>query len=333
MEKDEQRGLGGGSRLARGCGPRGEDAERGLRPSAGDSGEQRRPPVAPRELPSMPASPPQPPIRAGSKLRVWRSFLLEKPLAEAAPPEAGEEQEKTLWSRLWADISAGLCLRATLFPLSGTLAIWNRERKGAQARLPGGAGPRLAEGGGGQCPAHAPPARSKCPSGCRSIRSITSLLGKEVGWPPVATRTLPQSPSGERGEEEKEEGQALSGFPAPARQRHSPFPVKAGDAERLAGSGQPRSLQQAPPRALRTVPRAGEEASRECAQGASVALPVLRERLPPALKLGARAAPGLYRRGVPAPEAVRLASPWLLRPLLRLARCEGVSKLQVPSGC
>lgn len=92
--------------MARGCGPLGEDAEREPRPSAGGSGEQRRPPVAPRELPSTPVSPPQPPIRAGSKLRVWRSFLLEKPLAEAEPPEAGEEQEKTLWSRLCADIPA-----------------------------------------------------------------------------------------------------------------------------------------------------------------------------------------------------------------------------------
>lgn len=92
--------------MARGCGPLGEDAEPGPRPSAGGSGEQRRPPVAPRELPSTPVSPPQPPIRAGSKLRVWRSFLLEKPLAEAEPPEAGEEQEKTLWSRLCADIPA-----------------------------------------------------------------------------------------------------------------------------------------------------------------------------------------------------------------------------------
>lgn len=118
MEKEEQRGLGGGRRLVRGCGPRGEDAERGPRPSARDSGEQRRPPVGPRELPSAPASPPQPPIRAGSRLRVWRSFLLEKPLAEAALPEAGEEQEKTLCSRLCADISAGLCLRAALFQLS-----------------------------------------------------------------------------------------------------------------------------------------------------------------------------------------------------------------------
>lgn len=118
MENEEHRGLGGGSRLARGCGPRGEDAEREPKASAGDSWEQRRPPVAPREPPSIPASPPQPPIRAGSRLRVWRSFLLEKPLVEAALPEAGEEQEKTLWSRLCADISAGLCLRATLFQLS-----------------------------------------------------------------------------------------------------------------------------------------------------------------------------------------------------------------------
>lgn len=194
-------------------------------------------------------------------------------------------------------------------------------KEGAQARRPGGAGPRLAEGGGGQCRAHAPPARSKCPSGCRSRRSITSLLGKEVGWPPLAARTFPQSPSRERDEEEKEEGQALSGFPAPARQRHSPFPATAGDAALpLAGSGQPRSLQQAPPCALRTVPRAGE-------------VPAQREGLPPALKLGARAAPGLHRRCVPAPQAARLASTWLLRPLLRLVRCEGVSKLQVPSGC
>jgi hypothetical protein len=38
---------------------------------------------------------------------------LENPLAEAAPLEAGEEQEKTLWSRLCADISRGLCPRAT----------------------------------------------------------------------------------------------------------------------------------------------------------------------------------------------------------------------------
>lgn len=96
MEKDEQKALGGGRRLARGCWPRGEDAERGPGPSAGGSEEQRWLPVAPRETPSAPASPPQPPIRAGSRLRVWRSFLLEKPLAEAALPDAGEEQEKTL---------------------------------------------------------------------------------------------------------------------------------------------------------------------------------------------------------------------------------------------
>lgn len=180
VEKDEQRGLGDGSRLTRGGGPRGEDAKREPRPSASDSGEQTRPPVAPREPPSEPASPPQPPIRAGSRLRVWRSFLLEKPLAEAALPEAGEEQEKTLWSRLCADISAGLCLRATLFQLSELLTLWGAENKGAQARLPDGVGPRLAEAGGGQFPAHAPPARSKCPVRGRSRRSITSLLGKGV---------------------------------------------------------------------------------------------------------------------------------------------------------
>lgn len=104
--------------MARGCGPRGEHAERGPSPSAEGSEELRWPPVAPREPPAALVSSPLPPIRAGSRLRVWRSFLLEKPLAEAALPEAGEEQEKTLWSRLCADIAAGLCPRATLFPLS-----------------------------------------------------------------------------------------------------------------------------------------------------------------------------------------------------------------------
>lgn len=73
---------------------------------------------------------------------------------------------------------------------------------------------------------------------------------------------------------EEEEGQALAGFPAPAGQRHSPFPAEAGDAVLpLSGSGQPRGRQQAPPRALRTVQRAGGEASWVCAQGASLALP------------------------------------------------------------
>lgn len=156
-----------------------EDAEREPRPSAADSKVQRRPPVAPREPPSAPASPPQPPIRAGSRLRVWRSFLLEKPLAEAAPPAAGEEQEKTLCSRLCADISAALCPRATFFRLPAS--DLGRRKKGAQARLCGGASPRLSEGGGGQCLAHAPPARSKCPSGDRGRRPITSLLGKGAG--------------------------------------------------------------------------------------------------------------------------------------------------------
>lgn len=81
--------------------------------------------MAPRALPSAPASPPpQPPIRAGSRLRVWRSFLLEKPLAEAALLEAGEEQEKTLWSRLCADISAGLHLRTTSSSLPGRWWLW-----------------------------------------------------------------------------------------------------------------------------------------------------------------------------------------------------------------
>lgn len=55
--------------------------------------------------------------------------------------------------------------------------------------------------------------------------------------------------------------------------------------------------------------------------------------LPPAPVLGARAAPGLHRCCVPGPEAARLASTWLLRPLLRLARCKCVSKLQVPARC
>lgn len=64
--------------------------------------------MEPRRPPSVPISLPQPPIRAGSRLRVWRSFLLENPLAEAVPPDAGEEQEKTLCSRLWADISERL---------------------------------------------------------------------------------------------------------------------------------------------------------------------------------------------------------------------------------
>lgn len=127
-----------------------EDAEREPRPSAADSKVQRRPPVAPREPPSAPASPPQPPIRAGSRLRVWRSFLLEKPLAEAAPPAAGEEQEKTLCSRLCADISAALCPRATFFRLPAS--DLGRRKKGAQARLCGGASPRLSEGGGGAVP-------------------------------------------------------------------------------------------------------------------------------------------------------------------------------------
>lgn len=154
-------------------------------------------------------------------------------------------------------------------PALGTLAIWSRERKGAQTGLPGGTGWRLAEGGGGQCLAHAPPARSKCPSGCRSRRSITSLLGKEVGWPPVANRTFPQSPSRERGEEE-EEGQALSGFPAPARQRHSPFPAEAGDAAlRSLALGSSKSSASSSSRP-KDGPRAGEEASWACAQGASV---------------------------------------------------------------
>lgn len=203
-----------------------------------------------------------------------------------------------------------------LLPAFGTLAIWGPERRGAQARLPGGASQRLAEGGGGQRPAHAPLALSKYPRGGRSRKSITSLLGKGVGGPLALARTFPRSSSREVGKQEKE-GQALAQFPAPTRQRHSPFPAKAGDAALpLAGFGQPRSLQQAPPRALRTVPRAGEEASWACAQGASVALPALRERLPPALELRARAAPRVPRRRIQAPETAPLASTWLLRPLL-----------------
>lgn len=71
--------------------------------------------MEPRKPPSVPISLPQSPIRAGSRLRVWRSFLLENPLAEAVPPDAGEEQEKTLCSRLCADISVGLGQRATFF--------------------------------------------------------------------------------------------------------------------------------------------------------------------------------------------------------------------------
>lgn len=74
--------------------------------------------MEPRRPSSAPISLPQPLIRAGSRLRVWRSFLLENPLAEAVPPDAGEEQEKTLCSRLCADISARLGLRATFFSFS-----------------------------------------------------------------------------------------------------------------------------------------------------------------------------------------------------------------------
>lgn len=144
----------------------------------------------------------------------------------------------------------------------------------------------------------------------------------------MAARTFPQSRSCEGGKEEEEEGQALTGFPAPARQRHSPFPAEAGDSLLpLTGSGQPRSLRQAPPHALRTVARAGEEASWACAQGASVVLPAVRgtsSRSP-------RCAP---RDNVAESRTLklrRLASTWLLRPVLQLARRKGVSELQVPA--
>ena len=66
-------------------------------------------------------------------------------------------------------------------PALGTASDLGPGSKGAQERLPGGVGPRIAEGGRGQFPAHAPPERSKCPGGGRSRRSITSLLGKGVG--------------------------------------------------------------------------------------------------------------------------------------------------------
>lgn len=81
--------------------------------------------MEPRRPPSEPISLPQPPIKAGSRLRVWRSFLLENPLAEAVPPDAGEEQEKTLCSRLCADIAAELALRTTFFSFS-LLDRWRR---------------------------------------------------------------------------------------------------------------------------------------------------------------------------------------------------------------
>lgn len=66
---------------------------------------------SPRGLPAARArgaraeSPPSsrpPPMMAGSRLRVWRSLRLERFGAAAA----GEEQEKTLLSRLCADIAA-----------------------------------------------------------------------------------------------------------------------------------------------------------------------------------------------------------------------------------
>lgn len=174
--------------MARGCGPLEEDAERGPRPSAEGNGEQRRAPVDPGEPPSTPTSPPQPPIRAGSRLRVWRSFLLEKPWAEAEPPEAGEEQEKTLWSRLCADISAELCPRATLFPLSECWRFGAQKEGGSQTMLPG------SESCGRQCQAHVPPAHYKCPGGGRSSRYITSLLGKGSG---DLLRRLEPSPGAE----------------------------------------------------------------------------------------------------------------------------------------
>lgn len=46
-------------------------------------------------------------MMAGSRLRVWRSLRLERLLAAAGAAAAGEEQEKTLLSRLCADIAAG----------------------------------------------------------------------------------------------------------------------------------------------------------------------------------------------------------------------------------
>lgn len=122
---------------------------------------------------------------AADQSRVQAAGLAQLPLGEALGRSraargrrgAGEDTvEQALRGHL-----GGLCLRATLFQLSELLAIWGPGSKGAQARLPGGVGPRLTEGGRGQFPAHAPPARSKCPGGGRSRRSITSLLGKGVG--------------------------------------------------------------------------------------------------------------------------------------------------------
>lgn len=56
---------------------------------------------------TVPSSPPERPITAGSRLRVWRSPRLDKLLEQSGglPAAAGEEEhEKTLLSRLCADI-------------------------------------------------------------------------------------------------------------------------------------------------------------------------------------------------------------------------------------
>lgn len=101
------RGLSGSKRPLpggeRSSGVLGVDAEK----PRGGGGAPRAPRRSPGGLPvarprPSPSSRP-PPMMAGSRLRVWRSLRLERLLAAGA---AGEEQEKTLLSRLCADIAA-----------------------------------------------------------------------------------------------------------------------------------------------------------------------------------------------------------------------------------
>lgn len=325
MDKEAQRGLGdGGSRLAREWGPRGEDAERHPRPSARGSGEQSRLPGAPAGPPSTPTSPLQPPMRAGSRLRVWRSFLLDEPGAEEEP-EAGDEQEKTLCSRLCADIAAGTRPR----PPSGApgrLAIGGRRGTGGS----GDAAPL--RGGGGRCRAHVPAAHYKWPGGGRS-RSIPRLLGKGSGvhGGGRGTRTFPGARAA-RGSGRGDGRSALAG----SRRRPASAALPSSRGRRLlapapclwAASKSPAGSSSHPEDGgggLGTRPPGHAPRARRCSRGSEGDF-LPRWSRAPGLRRGARSpSPG-------APEAAGRASPGPLRPLLQRVRRKDVSPLLGPRG-
>lgn len=169
-----------------------------------------------RPAPSPSSRPP--PMMAGSRLRVWRSLRLERLLAAAGAAAAGEEQEKTLLSKLCADIAVGAApgtagrpgvLPGLSLPLPPAPAT--AERRGAErlpgcspgraqppaARPDGGTAGLMAAAGAGAAPG-LPPARSLCweGEGGKKKKKVTREKGRENGssgafiW---ARRRLPES--------------------------------------------------------------------------------------------------------------------------------------------